>query len=145
MPDELSGIQYFDGKDNRLSTHGMKFEEEMSLQGLNSIEKEQSMYGAPNFSSICESETTVGGSTTYDENTVFAGQIEPSEGDLDLDISQLPKLAKEDKRDRSELACKAWWKRQATSLYAQAKEANAFWSVFIAATVSNKKGGRFYS
>lgn len=35
----------------------------------------------------------------------------------------------------SDLPCEAWWKRRAVSLYAQAKEANSFWSIFITAAM----------
>ncbi|KAL7203397.1 hypothetical protein ACSBR2_016648 [Camellia fascicularis] len=134
VPDEFPGIQFFDEKDNRLSIHGTKFDEGTTLQGLDFIENEQSLHSASKFSSF-HSETTMGGSTTYFDDTVIPGQIEPSEGDLDSDISQLPKPEKEDEYDSSALPCEAWWKRRAASLYAHAKETNAFWSIFIAAAV----------
>uniref|UniRef100_A0A2N9F0C0 Uncharacterized protein n=1 Tax=Fagus sylvatica TaxID=28930 RepID=A0A2N9F0C0_FAGSY len=62
---------------------------------------------------------------------------EISEQGLDLspDISSSPTLAKDEKHDGSNLPCGAWWKRRAASLYAHAKEANTFWSIFIAAAV----------
>ncbi|KAL6981977.1 hypothetical protein U1Q18_023595 [Sarracenia purpurea var. burkii] len=134
MPDEFLGIQFFDEKGNRLSVHGTEFDEGTTLQGLNLIEKEQSMDSASKFSSL-HSETATGGSDKYDENTIIPEEIEPFEGGLDSDISQFPKRAKEDKYDGSEVPCEVWWKRGATFLYAQAKEANAFWSIFIAAAV----------
>ncbi|KAF5951163.1 hypothetical protein HYC85_009107 [Camellia sinensis] len=105
-----------------------------TLQGLDFIENEQSLHSASKFSSF-HSETTMGGSTTYFDDAVIPGQIETSEGDLDSDISQLPKPEKEDEYDSSALPCEAWWKRRAASLYAHAKETNAFWSIFIAAAV----------
>lgn len=134
VPDEFPGIQFLDEKDNRLSIHGTKFDEGTTLQGLDFIENEQSLHSASKFSSF-HSETTMGGSTTYFDDAVIPGQIEPSEGDLDSDISQLPKPEKEDEYDSSALPCEAWWKRRAASLYAHAKETNAFWSIFIAAAV----------
>jgi hypothetical protein len=133
MPDEFPGIDFYDEKVDRLSIPGTDFNGRTTLQGLNLSEKEQSMYSASNFSSF-QSETTTGGSNTG-ENTVTPGQTEPPEGGLDSDISQFPKLSKEDKNDDSEFPCDAWWKRGAASLYAQAKEANTFWSIFIAAAV----------
>ncbi|XP_052194372.1 ATG8-interacting protein 1-like isoform X2 [Diospyros lotus] len=133
MADDFPGIQFFDEKVS-LSIHGTELDKETALQRLNLLEKEQSMYSAPKFSAF-SNETPMDESAAYDENKIIPGQIEPSEGGLDSDISKLPKPAKEDTRDSSELPCGAWWKRQAASLYAQAKEANAFWSIFVAAAV----------
>jgi hypothetical protein len=45
--------------------------------------------------------------------------------DDDDDVSDVPKFPKSE----------AWWKKRAASLYAHAKEANTFWSIFIAAAV----------
>ncbi|XP_057511478.1 ATG8-interacting protein 1-like isoform X2 [Actinidia eriantha] len=135
LPDEFPGIQFFDEMGNRLSKHGTEFEEEIS-QGVNLTEKGQNVYSSK-FSSF-HRETTMGGSTKYDENVVIPEMIEPSEGGPDSDLSQSPKLAKPargDKYDRYGLPCEAWWKRRAASLYTQAKEANAVWSIFIAAAV----------
>lgn len=120
-PDEFPGIQFFDEKGNR-------------LQGVNLIEKEQSPCSASEFSSF-HGETTGGGSPTYDEQTVIPHPVERLEGNLDSDISQLPKPANKDKYDKSDPPCEGWWRRRACSLYAQAKEANAFWSIFVAAAV----------
>lgn len=121
VPDEFPGIQFFDEKVNR-------------LQGVNLIEKEQSPHSGPEFSSF-HGETTEGGSPTYEEHTVIPGPVDRLEGSLDSDISQLPKPAKKDKYDRSDPPGEGWWRRRACSLYAQAKEANAFWSIFVAAAV----------
>uniref|UniRef100_A0A5B7ATS4 ATG8-interacting protein 1 n=1 Tax=Davidia involucrata TaxID=16924 RepID=A0A5B7ATS4_DAVIN len=134
VPDEFPGIQFFDEKGNRLSIRDSEFEEGTNLQGLNLVDKEQSIYSAAKFSSF-QSETTMGGSTTYDESPMISEPIETSDRDLDSDISQLPKPTKEDKYDGPDLPCEAWWKRRAASLVAHAKEANAFWSIFIAASV----------
>ncbi|CBI40392.3 unnamed protein product, partial [Vitis vinifera] len=79
-----------------------------ALKGLNLVDKEPDIYSAAKFSSL-HSEPTIGGSTTYDGNTVIPDLVEP------------PELA--------------WWKRRAASFYGHAKEANAFWSIFIAAAV----------
>ncbi|KAF7154807.1 hypothetical protein RHSIM_Rhsim01G0159000 [Rhododendron simsii] len=100
----------------------------------NWIEKELSPHSSPEFSSF-HGETTKGGSPTYEEHTVIPGPVECLEGSLDSDISQLPKPAKKDKYDRSDPPGEGWWRRRACSLYAQAKEANTFWSIFVAAAV----------
>ncbi|XP_057463593.1 ATG8-interacting protein 1-like [Actinidia eriantha] len=135
MPDEFPGIDFFEEKNNKLSSiHGTEFDEGAALQGLSLIDKEQSMYSEAQFSSF-HSETTMGGSNTTDENKIIPGQTESSKVGPNSNISQLPKDAKEDKNDGSELPCEAWWKRRAASIYSQAKEANAVWSIFIAAAV----------
>jgi len=121
VPDEFPGIQFFDEKGNR-------------LQGVNLIEKEQSLYSASEFSSF-HGETTRGGSPTYDDPTVIPGPVEHLEGSLDSDMAELPNPAKKDEYDRSDPPCEGWWRRRACSLYAQAKDANAFWSIFVAAAV----------
>ncbi|PSS24281.1 ATG8-interacting protein [Actinidia chinensis var. chinensis] len=136
MPDAFPGIEsidFFEEKNGKLSSiHGTEFDEGAALQGLNLIDKEQSMYSDAQFSSF-HSETTTGGSNIYDENTIIPGPTESSEVDPDSNMSQFP--AKEDKSDGSEPPCEAWWKRRAASIYSQAKEANAVWSIFIAAAV----------
>lgn len=136
VPDEFAGIQFFDEKGNRLSLHGTEFEEGTTLQGLNLVEKEQSIYSAATYGSL-HSEAAFGGSTTFGENMAVPALNEISEQGLDLspDISSSPTLAKDEKHDGSNLPCGAWWKRRAASLYAHAKEANTFWSIFIAAAV----------
>lgn len=111
-----------------------EFDEGAALQGLDLIEKEQ-MNTESKFSSFY-SETTRGGSTTYDENNFIPGKVEPSERLLDSEMLDSSNNAEEDDEyDISKLPCEAWWKRGATYLYDQAKEANAFWSLFVAAAV----------
>ncbi|XVF33307.1 hypothetical protein REPUB_Repub17cG0157400 [Reevesia pubescens] len=128
--DELSGMQFFDKK------HGTEFDEGTTLPGLDLIDKDQSLYSAATFSSF-HSEEALGGSTTFGEDTTVSELIEASEQGLGFptDIPQSPKPLQDDKYDDSDLPCEAWWKRRAVSLYAQAKEANTFWSIFIAAAV----------
>ncbi|XP_062154829.1 ATG8-interacting protein 1 [Alnus glutinosa] len=133
VPDEFPGIQFFDEKGSTLSIHGKEFQEGTTLQGLNLVEKEQSIYSAAAYDSL-HSETALGGSTTYGENMAVPGLNEQGL-DFSPDISLSPTLAKDDKHDGSDLPCGAWWKRRAASLYAHAKEANTFWSIFIAAAV----------
>lgn len=134
VPDEFQGIQFFDEKGDRLSFHGTQFDEGTNLQGLNLVE-EQNIYSTAKYSSF-QSETALGGSTPYGEETVVPEFIEPSEQDFGAgDITCSPRPSKDDEHDGSRLPCGAWWKRGAASLYSQAKEANAFWSIFIAAAV----------
>lgn len=122
--DEFPGIQLFDEGGKSLADHGKGFD------------KEPDIYGATEFSSF-HSEATIGGSTTYNGNTVIPDLVEPTEvgTDLHADISLSPKAPKDDRYDESNLPCEAWWKRRAASFYGHAKEANTFWSVFIAAAV----------
>ena len=124
--DDFSGIQF-------LSEKGKDFEDCSNLQGLNL--DEQNVYSAAKCTSF-PSETTLGGSTPYEEETIITEFVEPSEQDLDArDITCSPRTSKDDEHDGSRFAGGAWWKRGASSLYSHAKEANAFWSVFIAAAV----------
>lgn len=135
VSDEFAGIQFLNEKDNRLPIGGTEFGEGTALEGLNFDDKEQAVYGAAKFG--FDGETVLRGSSTYDENTDNPGLTEPLEQDLDLsgDISQSPRSMKDDKFDVSDLPCGAWWKRRASSLYSHAKEANAYWSIFVAAAV----------
>ncbi|XP_022757381.1 ATG8-interacting protein 1-like [Durio zibethinus] len=128
--DEFPGMQFFNKK------HGTEFEEGATLPGMDLINKGQSLYSAATFSSF-HGEEALGGSTTFGEDTPVSELVEASEQGLDFpaDIPQSPKPLQEDKCDGSDLPCEAWWKKRAVSLYAHAKEANAFWSIFIAAAV----------
>ena len=128
--DEFPGMQFFDKK------HGTEFEEGTTLQRLDLIDKDQSLYSAATFSSL-HSEEALGGSATYGEDAIVSELIEASEqgSGFPADVPQSPKPLQDDKYDGSNLPCEAWWKRRAVSLYAHAKEANAFWSIFIAAAV----------
>ncbi|XP_044501827.1 ATG8-interacting protein 1-like [Mangifera indica] len=132
---EFPGIQFLDEKGNRLSIPGTEFEEGTPLPGLNLSDKEGSICSAATFGSF-HSEAVFGGSTMYDEN-IETEQTEHSEQGIDLpaDASKALKHVKDDKCAASDLPCEAWWKRRASSLYAHAKEANAVWSIFIAAAV----------
>jgi len=123
--EEFHGMQLFDVK----GKNGKEFEESTTLQGFS--DKEQSIYSTATFGSL-HSETALGGSTTYDENLGIPEVNEPSEKVLDFptDVPSSPKAAKDDS-----LPCDAWWKRRVASLHAHAKEANTFWSIFVAAAV----------
>ncbi|KAF8365055.1 hypothetical protein HHK36_001167 [Tetracentron sinense] len=136
IPDEFPGIQFIDEKGNEPSVCGTEFERSTTLQVMNLVDKEQSIFSAAKYSSF-QGEADISESTICDENTVIPEPTDLSQRGLDSpsDITKSPKHTKEDKYIGSSLPCKAWWKRQATSLYAHAKEGNSFWSVFIAAAL----------
>ncbi|GMI98410.1 ATG8-interacting protein 1 [Hibiscus trionum] len=123
--EEFPGMQFFDKK------HVTEFEEGTTLQGLDLINKDQSLYSAATFGSF-HSEEALGGSTT-----TVSELIEGTEQGFGMpsDMPESPKPLQDDKCDGSDLPCEAWWKRRAVSLYAHAKDANTFWSVFVAAAV----------
>ncbi|KAG2725284.1 hypothetical protein I3843_01G058800 [Carya illinoinensis] len=131
VPDEFPGMQFFDDK-GKLSIHGTEFEEGTTLQVLNLVEKEQSIFSDATYGSL-HNETALDGST-YGEN-VPVPRLNEQGLDFSPDISLSPTTAKDNKHDGSNLPCGAWWKRRVASLYAHAKEANTFWSIFIAAAV----------
>ncbi|KAJ6972356.1 ATG8-interacting protein 2 [Populus alba x Populus x berolinensis] len=132
--EEYPGIQLFDEKGKK----GQEFEESTTLQDFS--DKEQSIYSTAALTSF-HNETALSGSTTYGENLGI-----PEGLDFPAVVPFSPKAAKD-----SDLPSNAWWKRRAASLYAHAKEANTFWSIFVAAAVmgivilgsaGSKKGGR---
>ncbi|KAK8466326.1 hypothetical protein PHAVU_008G061700 [Phaseolus vulgaris] len=72
----------------------------------------------------------------YGESIVEPETTESAEGsNVSPDLSLPKNFSKDKEYNTSDLPCGAWWKRRAASLYSHAKETNAFWSVFIAATV----------
>ncbi|XP_031091671.1 ATG8-interacting protein 2-like isoform X1 [Ipomoea triloba] len=131
---EFSGIQIFDENGNQLSICGAEFEGDAVLQGLNLVDKEPSLYSAAAYSSLHREEHMLG-SVVLDESSASNDPFESLQQISDSDISNSPKAMDENKPDGDGLPCQAWWKRHATSLIAHAKEANTFWSIFIAAAV----------
>lgn len=130
---EFPGIQFFDEKGNQLSI-GAEFEEDAALQRFSLVDKEQSIFGAANYSSY-QSEEPMGFSATTEETNILEESVEPSHQGLESGSSNLPKTKDEDDYDAANLPCQAWWKRRAASLVAHAKDTNALWSIFIAAAV----------
>ncbi|XP_060204978.1 ATG8-interacting protein 1-like [Lycium barbarum] len=126
---EFPGDQIFDEKINILSLSGAEFEEDAALQGASLVDKEQNFFGSATYSSF-HSEGPMGVSASTEENNMVAEPVEEDSG-----ISNLPKAKDEDNDDAVNLPCQAWWKRRAVSLIAHAKDANAFWSIFVAAAV----------
>ncbi|KAJ4956081.1 hypothetical protein NE237_012864 [Protea cynaroides] len=130
MPEELPGMQFFDEKGNRLSVHGTEFEEATGLQGLNLVDEEHGIYSAAKFNSF-HAEADNSGSSLYDENKVLGEPCGQESLNSPLEVS---KSTSHNKKDEG-VPCEAWWKRKAASLYAHAKETNAFWSIFVAAAL----------
>ncbi|PIA49311.1 hypothetical protein AQUCO_01300272v1 [Aquilegia coerulea] len=106
-PEELHGIQFMHEKMEDLSAHDTDFGADIS------------------------------GSSVRDEDLFIPEPNVFSESNLDSssDSVKSPGSIKGKRSKKSGLPCEAWWKRQAASFYAQAKEANAFWSVFVAAAL----------
>lgn len=137
MADEFPVMQFADGKGRSLSMGGTELEEGMALHGLTLLDKEQSIYSTAKFSSF-HGEETIGGFAPDEEKIIFSEPIDPSEEGFESNVSQSPKYTDEvheDKDEGSDLPRVDWWKKRAASLYAQAKEANAVWSILFAAAV----------
>lgn len=128
ISDEFPRIQILDDKSSRFSTSGTDFEKDMAF------DKEQSMYSTADFSSF-HNEATMGNSDTVEEDLDIKDILEPFYDASDSGMSNFQKPVEEDKYDGADIPCEAWWKRHAASLYAHAKEANTFWSIFVAGAV----------
>ncbi|BAT83609.1 hypothetical protein VIGAN_04078300 [Vigna angularis var. angularis] len=134
VSEEFEGMRYFDQKINRLSVRGKEFEEGTTLPDFGLIEKGESMYDPEKYTSF-QGETTIGGVTAYGESIVEPEITESEGSNVSSDLSLSRNSSKDKEYNTSDLPCGAWWKRRAASLYAHAKQTNALWSVFIAATV----------
>ncbi|QCE02213.1 hypothetical protein DEO72_LG8g224 [Vigna unguiculata] len=134
VSEEFEGMRYFDQKINRLSVRGKEFEEGTTLPDFGLTEKGEIMYDPAKYTSF-QGETTIGGVTAYGESIVEPETTESEGSNVSPDLSLSKNSSKDDEYNTSDLPCGAWWKRRAASLYAHAKETNAFWSVFVAAAV----------
>ncbi|XP_031484477.1 ATG8-interacting protein 1 isoform X1 [Nymphaea colorata] len=82
------------------------------------------------------------GSVPFSEGDLIEAELleEPdcsaSRAHYPSDSAMSSKQMKVTKCNGSGLPRESWWKRRAVSLYTQAREANAFWSVFIAAALT---------
>ncbi|XP_077225895.1 ATG8-interacting protein 1-like [Tasmannia lanceolata] len=125
--DDLHGIHLFSDKGKSLSVHSTEYEEVNPLQGLNFAEEEQVIYSVSDIS----------GSVASKESTTDPESSDLSQLSLDSpsNFSKLTEPTNENKYNGSSPPCEAWWKRHAASIYSHAKEANAFWSVVVAAAV----------
>ncbi|PIA49305.1 hypothetical protein AQUCO_01300272v1 [Aquilegia coerulea] len=136
-PEELHGIQFMHEKMEDLSAHDTDFGAgKEALQVMTLLEEEQAIYKSHKFSSLLD-EADISGSSVRDEDLFIPEPNVFSESNLDSssDSVKSPGSIKGKRSKKSGLPCEAWWKRQAASFYAQAKEANAFWSVFVAAAL----------
>ncbi|CAH9098139.1 unnamed protein product [Cuscuta epithymum] len=98
------------------------------------VDKEPKLYDTGAHSSSLQGEKNMfGGSIVLDESSATSNATLSESVPQQADISGFPNEKKHDGDDH--LPCQAWWKRQSVSLIAHAKEANTFWSVFIAAAV----------
>ncbi|KAM1019383.1 hypothetical protein ACFX13_041470 [Malus domestica] len=129
-PDEFAGKQSVTDKDNMQLIGDTEFEE-----GLTSADKDQTIMDAAIYH--FDGETDLSSLADYGESPAVPGLNEPSEQGLGFseDTPQSPRSLKDDEFGVSRLPCGAWWKRRAASLYSHAKEANAVWSIFVAAAV----------
>ncbi|KAL6570643.1 hypothetical protein OROGR_000193 [Orobanche gracilis] len=127
-PDEFPGNPIFDDKGNSLVVGGADFGKDETF------ETAQSIYSSVEFSSF-HCETTMGKMNNIEEGEGADDSTEPADDDLGSDLHDFQKSVEGDGRDPVDLPCEAWWRRRAISLYTHAKEANTFWSIFIAAAV----------
>ncbi|XP_019058481.1 PREDICTED: ATG8-interacting protein 1-like [Tarenaya hassleriana] len=100
--------------------------------------KKQSIYGESTLGSV-QSETASSRATKHEHESHYVESNETLEGGLDLhsDASNLFRSPSKDAKDATyNLPCEAWWRRRVVSVYAHAKEAKAFWSLFFAAAVT---------
>ncbi|KAK4266850.1 hypothetical protein QN277_023716 [Acacia crassicarpa] len=136
VSEAFSDVPYFDDKMNKFSVHGKQFAEGTTLEDLGLIGKEESMYDTAKYSSL-HGETDFGAATAYGDDIIVSETIKPAEqeSNTSIELSNSKKFSKDDKCHPSDLPCGAWWKRRASAFYAHAKEANAYWSIFIAAAV----------
>jgi len=119
--EEFPSISLFEKKGHmKLSSHGPQFDEPITGLRLNVDDKEHNLYEA-----------------AYDGSAIVNDVVEASVEAVDSSSlkSKAPKSVNEDEADESELPCGAWWKRGLASFCDQAKEAGAFWSIFVAAAV----------
>ncbi|KAL1809408.1 hypothetical protein ACET3Z_026398 [Daucus carota] len=134
MSDDFPVMQFVNEKGKSLSVGGTEFKEGLALHGLTLVDEEQGMYNTAKYSSF-HGEATIGGSAALEEKRTFYEPVDPSEEGLESNLSRSPTSSDENEDDGSELPSEAWWKKRVASLYAQAKEANAMWSILIAAAV----------
>ncbi|XP_020554467.1 ATG8-interacting protein 1 isoform X4 [Sesamum indicum] len=113
----------------------LKDEENVSIRELMTDEFPGiQIFDDKEFSSFhCES--TIPKSDTVEEGGETDYSLVPEDHGLDSGVSNFQKPDEGEKYDAGGLPCEAWWKRRAVSLYAHAKEANTFWSIFVAAAV----------
>ncbi|XP_075487148.1 ATG8-interacting protein 1-like [Primulina tabacum] len=128
MPDEYSGTPIFDEKGSRLPVRSSDFK-----KGL-AYDEEQSIYSSATFSSVY-SEADLVDSNMIEEIGRMDDMIEGTDCASDPSLHSLEKPVDGNNHDDYKLPSETWWRRRIISLYANAKEANTFWSICIAAAV----------
>ncbi|CAH9097102.1 unnamed protein product [Cuscuta europaea] len=120
------GIPIFDENGNILPIGDAEFEKDTAQEG----DFESALYSTemPSFSRSDEN------SNMFEESREINFRSEPSQQESNASSLNSSKSTKENEHDDG-LPCQAWWKRQTASLVAHAKEANTFWSIFVAAAV----------
>lgn len=93
--------------------------------GLDLTGKDESIYNSATFH---YSEPNID-----DEDRVILESVDSSSSSDVLNVSK--NMEDDDYDDGSGIPYASWWKKHAASLYSHAKEANTFWSIFIAAAV----------
>lgn len=129
--DDFHGLPFSNEKSNILAFSDADITENTTL---NLGGKEQSVYCSSKLQSL-HSEATMGTLNIDDETRVLDESVQSSDPALVSNIPNLPKNTKEDSNGGSGMPSAAWWKKQAASLYAHAKETNTLWSIFAAAAV----------
>ncbi|CAL9102782.1 ATG8-interacting protein 1-like [Musa acuminata AAA Group] len=122
LDDDLHAVKFFD-EGSRIAVRDMGFEDSNRSQRQNLVGMEQDIYADPDVA--IRSEECEGG-RKFDGEEAF---------DVHMDSPRDHTEPDEDEFDGSNLPCQSWWKRHAVSLYRQAKEADTFWSVVVAAAV----------
>lgn len=124
ISNKFPGILIFDEKGNTLSASSADFKKDVVFG------KEKTISSSAEFQSIHFE------ATTDKFNTVAEGEwTDDVDNTSDSGYVNFEKPTEGENYDCSDLPCEAWWKRRAVTLYAQAKETNTFWSIFVAATV----------
>ncbi|OAY81121.1 hypothetical protein ACMD2_06770 [Ananas comosus] len=106
--DDLHGIKFWD-KEQSLSVVDMEFHTESEISRL--VDCTQNSTNSEPNDPYCVKQETLADSRIASE------------------------LKEENEYTGSGLQCESWWKRKMTFLYNNAKEPNAFWSVFVAAAL----------
>ncbi|KAG6527612.1 hypothetical protein ZIOFF_009735 [Zingiber officinale] len=121
--DDLHGVEFFD-EGKKVSVHEMGLEEAKGPRKSTLVGMEQSVLADPD--SVASHSGTHRSNIKFKTNESF---------NVNTDSSREHKIDDKDESSGPELPSQAWWKRHVASVYHQAKEANTFWSVIVAAAV----------
>ncbi|KAI3962006.1 hypothetical protein MKW92_041604 [Papaver armeniacum] len=126
--EELHHSQFFDEKGEKSPL----CEESISFQRIKLVNKEDIIDMNANLCSYHDVEASLSASTISESTTVMSEPGAAAKLDSSSKISESHNPPEEDIHG---LPCQAWWKKCATSWYSQAKDANALWSVVVAAAL----------